>query len=290
MSHRVLVIGASGLVGSALLRAWNAAGAIVLGTSRSGGRGLAALDLTSPPSVAKALSEFRPDWVAVPAANPHVDYCELHPEETRRLNQDATIAALRAAAAAGARTMFFSSDYVFDGAKSRYTEEDAPGPLNEYGRQKLAVERAAPGIDPKGLVLRSSGIYGWQSEPKNFVLQVRANLSAGRPMRLSADLSYNPTLSDDLAAAAVALAASGASGLFHAAGAESVTRYDFAVMAARAFGLDPAGLVPVPSAEFTAPARRPKSSALDCAKLARATGLVPSGPAEGLRRMLASAP
>lgn len=290
MSHRVLVIGASGLVGSALLRAWNAAGAIVLGTSRSGGRGLAALDLTSPPSVAKALSEFRPDWVAVPAANPHVDYCELHTEETRRLNQDATIAALRAAAAAGARTMFFSSDYVFDGAKSRYVEEDAPGPLNEYGRQKLAVERAAPGIDPKGLVLRSSGIYGWQSEPKNFVLQVRANLSAGRPMRLSADLSYNPTLSDDLAAAAVALAASGASGLFHAAGAESVTRYDFAVMAARAFGLDPAGLVPVPSAEFIAPARRPKSSALDCAKLARATGLVPSGPAEGLRRMLASAP
>lgn len=251
---------------------------------------MAALDLTSPASVERLLSEFRPDWVAVPAANPHVDYCELHPEETRRLNQDATIEALRAAVAVGARTMFFSTDYVFDGAKSSYTEEDTPNPLNEYGRQKLAVERAASAIDPRGLVLRSSGIYGWQSEPKNFVLQVRASLMAGRPMRLLADLSYNPTFSDDLAAAAVALAASGAAGLFHAAGAQSVTRYEFAVMTARAFGLDPAGLVPVPSSESATPTRRPKSSALNCAKLARATGLVLAGPAEGLRRMRASAP
>lgn len=293
MKGRMLVIGGSGLVGGALLRVGAKEGWTVLGTTRSytpSSPLLKTLDLLDPPAVPELLAEFRPDWVAIPAANPHVDYCELHPEETGRLNRDATIAAIRACVAAGARTIYYSSDYVFDGEKGRYTEEDAVNPLNEYGRQKAAVEAAARRDDPRGLVLRSSGIYGWQPGGKNFVLQVRARLSAGETMRLAADLLYNPTYADDLAAASVALAGRGESGLFHAAGAESVARYDFAVMAARVFGLDPKPLVPVPGVEFKAAAPRPKSSVLSCAKLA-ATGVpVPSGPAEGLRRMAAAAP
>lgn len=279
---RVIVVGATGLVGNALLRAWEARGDEVLAATfhRHPGTAFRQLDMRDEAAVRDLIAGSRPDVVAVPAANPHVDYCELHPAETRRTNVEGTLNVARACDAAGARMIFFSTDYVFDGRRDVYAEDDPVSPLNEYGRQKAEVEKA---LAASHLVVRTSGAYGWQWEPKNFVLQIKTRLSAGQRMRVAGDLSYNPTAVENLAEVVVALA--GRSGIYHVAGGERIGRYDFAVRAARCFGLDASLLDRVSSAEFKAAAPRPRSSTLSTDKARRDTGLSVWGVDEGLRRM-----
>jgi len=290
MDATVLVIGGTGLVGNALLRAWTAAGARVSAATYhchpSGG--FLQLDMQNEGQVRALLAAHRPQVVAVPAANPFVDYCELHPEETRRVNVDGTLNVARACRDAGARMIFYSSDYVFDGVKGSYTEEDAPSPINEYGRQKAETERGVLDADPRNLVIRTSGAYGWQWEPKNFVLQVRSSLSKGKPMRVAEGLRYNPTYVENLAALTAALVASGAGGIFHAVGAEEITRDEFARRAARAFGFDESLIQTVSAAEFKSPTPRPKKTSLLTDKVRRLiTSAAPIGVDAGLKDMVA---
>jgi dTDP-4-dehydrorhamnose reductase len=187
--------------------------------------------------------------------------------------------------------IFYSSDYVFDGDQGTYTEEDAVCPINEYGRQKAEAEAGVLACDPRNLVLRTSGAYGWQWEEKNFVLQVRRNLSAGRRMRVADGVRYNPTYVENLAEITVALVAAGAGGIFHVVGAEEIARAEFAARAARAFGLDVALIERVSSGEFKAPAARPKESSLITEKVRRLLpDHAPVGVAAGLNRMLAMEP
>ncbi|MDX6769945.1 MAG: SDR family oxidoreductase [Elusimicrobiota bacterium] len=292
LSGGVLVIGGTGLVGNALVRAWTARGRPTAGATYHchPGPGFRRLDMQDEAAVRACLAELEPGVVAVPAANPHVDYCETHPEETRRVNVTGTLNVARAARDAGSRVVFYSSDYVFDGVKGSYSEDDPPNPLNEYGRQKAEAEAGVLGADPRNLVIRTSGAYGWQWEPKNFVLQVRARLSAGQPMSLAGDLLYNPTYAENLAEVTADLVESGAAGIFHVVGAEAVTRYDFAVMAAETWGLDAALLESVPAARFTSPTPRPKQSCLLTAKVRAAAKTPLMGPAAGLAHMKALEP
>ena len=292
MAARILVIGGTGLVGNALVRRWTACGAVVAAATYHAhpSPDFRRLDMQDEAAVKAALAETKPDLVAVPAANPFVDYCETHPAETRRVNVDGTLNVARAAAAAGARMIFFSSDYVFDGRKGVYKEEDPVSPINEYGRQKAETEAGVMAASADNLVIRTSGAYGWQWEPKNFVLQLKAKLAAGERMKLAADLSYNPTAVENLAEVVVRLAEIGARGVFHAVGADRLTRYDFAVKAARTFGLDASLLEPVPSALFASPTPRPQSSSLRTDKAVAAAGVALWGADEGLARMKAQEP
>jgi dTDP-4-dehydrorhamnose reductase len=290
---RVLVIGGTGLVGNALLRAWTAQGADVAAATyhchASGG--FLQLDMRDEAQVRALLSARRPSVVAVPAANPFVDYCQLHPEETRLVNVAGTLNVAKACKDIGARMIFYSSDYVFDGLKGHYTEEDEPSPINEYGRQKAETERGVLALDPRNLVIRTSGAYGWQWEPKNFVLQLRTNLSDGRPMRVAEGLRYNPTYVENLAEITAALVAAGAGGIFHVVGGEEILRTEFAARAARALGLDASLIHTVPASEFKSPTVRPKQTSLITEKVRR---LVPGCPLlgvdAGLARMIAMEP
>jgi len=289
VSAKVLVIGATGLVGNALLRAWTARGADVAAATyhchASGG--FLQLDMQDVPRVRELLARHRPGVVAVPAANPFVDYCEQHPAETRRVNVDGTLNVARACRELGARMIFYSSDYVFDGSKGVYTEEDAVCPINEYGRQKAETERGVLAADPRNIVIRTSGAYGWQWEPKNFVLQIRARLSAGQTMTVADDLRYNPTYAENLAEITAELVETGAAGIFHVVGAEEIVRYDFARRVARSFGLDEGLLKAAPAAKLASATPRPKESSLRTDKVRAAVAAKPVGVDEGLRRMLA---
>ncbi|MEK7382478.1 MAG: SDR family oxidoreductase, partial [Elusimicrobiota bacterium] len=236
MGGKVLVVGGTGLVGNALVRAWTTQGAEVAAATYhchpSGG--FYQLDMQDEVGVRALLGKFRPEVVAVPAANPFVDDCERRPAETRKVNVDGTLNVARACREIGARMIFYSSDYVYDGVKGVYTEEDAPNPINEYGRQKAAAEAGVLAADPANLIVRTSGAYGWQWEPKNFVLQIRARLLKGETMRVAADLRYNPTYVENLAEMTVALISTGASGIFHFVGADDIVRHECAVRAAKA--------------------------------------------------------
>ena len=290
---KVLVVGGTGLVGNALLRTWTAQGAEVAAATyhcHASGSFLQ-LDMQDAARVRALLNEHRPSVVAVPAANPFVDYCQLHPEQTRRVNVEGTLNVAKACKDIGARMIFYSSDYVFDGLKGRYTEEDAPCPINEYGRQKADTERGVLALDPRNLVIRTSGAYGWQWEPKNFVLQLRGSLSEGRPMRVAEGLRYNPTYVENLAEITAALVAAGAGGIFHVVGGEEILRTEFAARAARALGLDASLIQIVSAAEFKSPTVRPRQSSLITDKVRR---LLPDRPLlgvdAGLTKMIAMEP
>lgn len=284
-----MVIGGTGLVGNALLRAWKSRGAEVAAATyhchASGG--FLQLDIQDAARTRALLREHRPAIVAVPAANPYVDYCQTHPEETRRVNVAGTLNVARACSEIGARMIFYSSDYVFDGAKGSYIEEDAPCPINEYGRQKADAEAGVLAADPRNLVVRTSGAYGWQWEPKNFVLQIRARLSKGEEMRVAEEVRYHPTYVENLAEVTVALAEAGARGIFHVVGSEEIARCDFAARVAAVFGLDGRLIKPVPAAELGSPTPRPKQSSLCTDRVRAAIGLPLLDVPRGLAAMRA---
>jgi dTDP-4-dehydrorhamnose reductase len=290
---RALIVGATGLHGHALYRhlrvrpGWE----VSVTTYDIAVPGFERLDAMDAGAVDALLARLRPDAVIFPASNPFVDYCERHPEETRRLNVEATLRAARAAQDRGARFVFFSTDYVFDGTKgSAYREEDEPRPLNEYGRQKLEVERALADGKGRWTVVRTSAIYGWELQPKNFIVQVLAKLKSAQRLRAAFDLDYTPTYAPSLAEGIAGLVEKDAQGLFHLAGPEKVSRAEFAREAAMVFGLDADLIEAAPFAAFAGQgAARPQRSPLDSGKAARLLGQPLLGAREGLKAMKAAA-
>jgi dTDP-4-dehydrorhamnose reductase len=288
---RVLVLGASGLLGHTLYRRWSARpGWRVSGTYNGYPvAGLTHLNLLEAGAAEALIREVRPDIAVVPASNPHVDYCEQNPEETERLNFEATVSAARAVVAGGGRFLFFSSDYVFDGKQTSYDESAPTDPINVYGRQKLKVETALAEFGDRALVARVSGLYGWEFRPKNFVHQVVSRLRKGEPVQAAVDQDYNPTYVEDLAEALPVLLEKQVAGVLHLVGADSLTRLEFAQAAAEAFGFDPKKVAGVPSSQLIRPgaAARPEHSSLSAAKAATLLGAPIPGARASLKRMAA---
>ena len=286
---RALVIGASGQVGAALGARLTARGHAWTGThGRVATPGLSVLDIADHEATARAVKEAAADWVFCPAALTHVDYCEEHPDEALRVNRDAAEAAARAAAAAGAGFVFYSTEYVFDGAAGPYAEDDPVNPLSHYGRSKLEGERAVTAANPRSLVLRTTVVYGPEPQGKNFVYQLLRRGRARERMTIPVDQVSSPTYNVDLAAASVELVERGLTGVYHVAGSGILDRFAFARIACDVFGIDPALLEPVSTASLRQRAARPLRAGLrvDRARAALDTPLRP--PAEGLRAMRAA--
>jgi dTDP-4-dehydrorhamnose reductase len=288
---KTLILGASGLVGGALRTAFPDA----VGTYfRAPAPDLVPLDITDAAAVRALVQRTAPALILLPAAQPNVDRCELEPAESERVNVEGTRHVAMAAAEAGARLVYFSTDYVFDGQAGPY-EIDAPtGPINVYGRHKLAAETLVRATVADHLVVRACGVYGYQAAGKNFVMALARLAAAGDPMRVPSDQWGTPTLAENLAAAVRELALAGHRGVVHPVGPDYLTRIDFARLAAEVLGYDDAFLQPVTTPELRQPAARPLRGGVDnraTQAMLRTTRLV--GAREGLaivrRRMEAAA-
>jgi dTDP-4-dehydrorhamnose reductase len=169
------------------------------------------------------------------------------------------------AAKAGARLVHFSTDYVFAGEKETgYTENDAPAPLNAYGRSKLAGEQALQRTTKDLLLIRSAWLYG--PSGKNFVDTMRQKMKAGEPLRVVNDQEGSPTFTEDLVEATLALLMRNApSGIYHLVNSGRTTWFGLAEEIQKTLGTT-SELIPVPSAEFPRPASRPRYSVLQNAK------------------------
>lgn len=255
---RGLVIGGSGLVGGAILRALGSDG---VGTYLARRRpGLVQLDARDTAAVRELIARIDPDVIYLPAAQPDVEWCEQHPDEARELN----LAPVRSTLAAGGGRpiVAYSTDYVFDGRSGPYIETDPTGPLSEYGRIKLELEERLLATG-RNAAIRTTGVFGYEPPPgKNFVLRLIRSLRDGQTVRVPSDQVANPTYAPDLAAASVAIAERGAPGLWHVAGPDLVARTELAVRVARAFGLRAELIVGVPTAELGQAAPRPLRSGL----------------------------
>src|SRR5271157_2309402 len=198
---RAVVIGGSGQLGCWLLWTLAQRGHSASGTYAS---------VQFPGLVRLDAGELQPaaDWITEHAAD---------------LEQPLNLA--RAAATVGARFVYFSTDYVFDGATGPYTEESATNPLSVYGRAKrdaeLALERE---LGAKQLTIRTSWVFGPERQGKNFAYQLLRNLAEKKPMVCPSDQVSNPSYGPDVARVAVLLAEEGASGLIHVVGPDVIDR------------------------------------------------------------------
>ncbi|OIO08134.1 MAG: hypothetical protein AUJ52_08850 [Elusimicrobia bacterium CG1_02_63_36] len=274
-----LVIGAGGMLGSALMRVFEG-----IGADRAEREGMRALDACDAGAVASLIEESAAEAVLFPAAQPHVDLCEREPEATAAINVEAPVAAARLCAERRLRFVFYSSDYVFDGQKGRYTETDFLKPLSVYGLQKLEAERRILQVCPSALVLRTSGMYGNETVAKNYALRLIAALREGKEVKAVTDQAYSPTWSDDLAKMTKEALEKGARGVYHATGSKRLTRFEWAQLIATSFALDASLVKPALTAEFDSAglAPRPADSSLDSSKLAALIGRAPLSPEEGL--------
>ena len=159
MAKRALVIGASGLVGGALLKALEEKGWEVTGTAASRPReGLLRLDLGDANSIEDVIRSVAPAVVFLAAAFTNVDACEQESEKARRINALGPQACARACKAIGAQLVFYSSEYVFDGEHGPYAERDAPHPVSIYGHTKLEAERLIEETGVDALIIRTTWV------------------------------------------------------------------------------------------------------------------------------------
>ena len=281
-----LVIGASGQVGEHLMRCLQGAGYPAAGTYYPDPRpGLLPLDIRDQRTVAVLLDQIRPEIVYLPAALTNVDYCELHPDESYVTNVLGTCHVAREVERIGAKLVFFSSDYVFDGLDGPYAESDPVHPICEYGRQKVLGEHYIALNVSNFLIVRTTVVYGWESQGKNFVYRLLNALKDGQILKVPADQIGNPTYASNLARAVIELSRSDESGVYHIVGPERVSRYEFACEAARVFGLDENLIQPVSTSELQQPALRPLSAGMVVGKITAKQTLFLMGYREGLRGM-----
>jgi CDP-4-dehydro-6-deoxyglucose reductase, E1 len=279
-----LVIGASGLLGSALVRALERAGIASTGTYRSQpvGEGRA-LDVTDREAVRTVMAGVQPDVVFLPTnVRGGVDYCEDHPDEVRALIVGGVQHVLDALPAA-ARVVYYSSDYVFDGANGPYTEEDAPSPINVYGRAKLEAEGLVRDAG-EHIIIRTTSVFGWHGPSRNFAMQVYERLQAGERLQVPDDQRGNPTLVDYLAEASVRLVQMGFHGTVNVVGREIMPRSAFGARLARSMALNPKLIEPVSTRALQQRALRPLNAGLTTAKLESLLGTEAMGIDEALKR------
>lgn len=264
---RVLITGAGGQLGHELLANLEA---------RSEGRrrdpitvaaaGRDDLDVSSRDKVLHALTAFEPDVVFHAAALTAVDECESERDLAFAVNSLGTRHVAEASRLVGAHLVYFSTDYVFDGASTRpYTEWDPVNPLSVYGLSKLAGEREAG--EGATIVRTSWVVSGRGRNMARTVLRLAAR--GGEALRFVDDQRGCPTIAADLAAKAVELGFARRPGIYHVTNSGETTWYGFAREVVRLAGLEPTSVVPISTAELEPPrpAPRPANSVLDNAAL-----------------------
>ena len=285
---KALIIGASGMTGGALMRALEKCGAEAIGTyqHRPVNGATLSLDIRDRNAVDDCLRDVQPDvvFLAVNTAG-GVDYCESHPEDARSVHVAGTSNIATAAGACGAKVVYYSTDYIFDGKAGPYSEEDKPAPVNVYGQTKWDAEEIIREITPNHLILRTTAVYGWDRASKNFAMQIWENLQAGKPLKVPNDQWCNPTLADYLAEASIRLVQAGATGVFNVVGKDRMARSELAVALAKAMALDPTLIVPLPTSELGQGAARPLQGGLQTEKLQDLLGTEPLGLDESLKRL-----
>jgi len=273
---RAIVIGGSGQIGGWLLRFLADRGHQATGTHATRPfPGLVPLDAADSAAASALIHREKPDVVFYPAGFTWVDGCERDEAKAYAINLEQPLNVARTAADAGARFVYFSTDYVFDGEAGPYAEDDPTNPLSVYGRAKRDAEtKLADALGDRLLTVRTCWVYGPERQGKNFAYQLVRALSQGKPMTLPSDQISSPSYGPDVARTVLLLAEAGASGLIHVVGPEVVDRIRFAREVARAFELDESLIVGKPTAEIGQGAPRPLNSGLRIDRLeSLATGL-----------------
>lgn len=239
------------------------------------------LDKNNREKVFELIRKINPDVVFDTGAMHNVDYCELHEEESRKINVEGTRNIADACKEIGSKLIFVSTDYVFDGIKGNYSEEDRTNPLSTYGRHKLEAENLIIMSGADFIIARPSVIYGVGKN--NFALWVINELSSDRVIRIVDDQYNNPTFATNLGEMLIKLYEQCHSGIFHTCGSETLSRYEFAIKISEIFGFDKNLIKPINTEELGQKARRPMMCSMNVKKVSKI--LEPNSSTKGLKIM-----
>lgn len=280
-----LVIGASGQVGSRLHQYAQSHGDC-LGTYRSHFvPGMAPLDLCDGQAIAALFREFTPDVCYLPAAFTHVDRAQSHQEECRAVNQAGVENVIAGALRHRSFLVFLSTDHVFSDRDRPWRENEPACPLSVYAASKVAAEMAIRQALPRRhLIVRTSWVYGPDSQEKNFLYRVRRTLSAGDTMSVRPGEWGQPTYGPDLARTICRLVGRRARGTIHVVGPQPMTRISWAYLLATEMGLSTENVRLDWSPPSIGTAPRPLHVQLSRVRLLRYLGSDPiRGPRQGIR-------
>ena len=220
------------------------------------------IDITDRAVLKEAMMTHMPDAIINTAAMTNVDACEKNRKLAHSLNVTLVEYLTRIARQADAHLVHLSTDYVFNGDGGPYAETDLPSPVNYYGKSKLAGENGllSAGIDFS--VIRTNVVYGPSHGRLDFVRWVIEALDDKREISVVTDQFSNPTYVDDLAESIIKIVERRKTGMYHVAGADYVSRYEFAKRIAEFFMVDQDLIKPVTTEELAQPAKRPLNGGL----------------------------
>jgi dTDP-4-dehydrorhamnose reductase len=280
MSQKAVILGAAGQLGQELAAVFTQRGYDVHGVTRQD------LDITEPAAVEQRLAAIDPQVVVNAAAYNLVDVAEQDPVSAFNVNALAVRNIAMACRQIDAQLIHYSTDYVFDGESDRpYREDDPPHPLSAYAVSKLAGELYARAYLDHALIVRVAVVFGPGARltPRGNFIETMLKKSAeqrdsGKPILVVNDQASSPTYAPLIAERTADLVERGARGVVHCGGGTPVSFYDYAALIFRCAGLNP-DFQPTSSRQFRAPARRPRYSPLENARMAE-LGLDPMPPLE----------
>ncbi len=271
--------GASGLLGSKLVELALDAGhqvSSVYNEHPTKGSETIRVDLKDAGAIKNILTSRTPDAVIHTASITDVDFCERNPSLAMDVNGKAAGIIADVCRELGSFLIYVSSDYVFDGQTGRYREEDAPNPINAYGRSKLLGEQLTSNHADEHSIVRTSVLFGCGREHRsNFATWLLGRLSAGQSVNVVKGQYASPTLSTHLARMLLEVTERRITGIIHLAGADRINRYEFAVKLAREFAFNPTAVSPTAPDSVDWYAKRPEDSSLSVQK---ATDLLNTKP------------
>jgi dTDP-4-dehydrorhamnose reductase len=256
---KAMILGASGLLGKALMREWTGDEIVGLG-SRD-------VDIRDSDKVRKVVQKVRPEWIVLAAAYTNVDECESHPDLAFAVNRDGAVNVAKAAKQTRAKLLFLSSDYVFDGKKiSPYETGDSRNPQSVYGRSKAEAEIRLQEVLPECCIARTSWLFGTGGKCfPDTILKLAATRAA---LDVVNDQRGCPTYAADLARAIIELCRHRASGIVHATDVGDCSWFEFACEIVKRAGLA-TEVHPVSAEQMARPAPRPAYSVLSPKSLQR---------------------
>jgi len=241
------------------------------------------LNIVNRSEVLKLVDDFVPDIIINTAAITNVDECETERALAWKVNVKGVENIIYAAKMVGAKIIHFSSDYVFDGKSGPYNEKDRPNPLSYYGRTKLASENLLISSGIVYTIIRTMVLYGIAQNVKdNFAVWLYNNLKQCKQIRVVDDQIGNPTLVDDLAFSVLKIVEFDRTGLYHIAGSDLISRFDFAIALAKEFKFDKKLISPIKTPILKQPAPRPLKSGFITLKAEIELSLKMSGINQGL--------
>ena len=273
---KIFITGSNGLLGQKLVDFCLSNSIDFIATSKGENRNskcpeinYISLDITNQEEVNSIIKKEKPTHIIHTAAITNVDYCEQHPEESELVNVTATSFLIEAANTVEAHFQFVSTDFVFDGEKGNYKENDEVNPLSEYARSKVKSENITKEKAKFGWsIIRTIIVYGVGENlsRSNLIIWAKGAIEKGDAINIIDDQFRAPTYADDLAAGCMGVILNKQNGIFHISGPETMSIYEIVERIAKHFNFSMESVNRISSSTLNQPAHRPPKTGFDLSK------------------------